>query len=61
MKRLILCAVAVLLTAGALVVEPARACVVNPDCDDDYCYTNCRSRGYSTGACSWCTGKCVCG
>ncbi len=60
MKRLVLGALALMLTSGALVVQPVYACVVEPLCDDEACYSSCRARGYSQGICNWCTGRCVC-
>jgi hypothetical protein len=58
MKRLILCAVAVLLTSGALATRPANACIVDPDCSD--CSDNCVFSGYNGGICNTCTGHCTC-
>jgi hypothetical protein len=42
MKRLVLCAVAVLLTSGALVgSRPAHACIINPPCVSQGCGPQC--------------------
>jgi hypothetical protein len=60
MKRLILCAVAVLLTAGALASGPAFACTSDPQCDPFDCQLNCAATGHHTGTCSTCTGRCTC-
>jgi hypothetical protein len=61
MKRLILCAVAVLLTSGALISSrPAYACTMFPDCDPFDCYNNCVATGHHNGVCSTCTGRCTC-
>jgi len=61
MKRLILCALAALLTSGALVSVPAYACTTDPQCSgNEECTASCISRGYRTGTCNWCTGRCVC-
>ena len=61
MRRIVLCALAVLLTSGALVSSrPAYACVVDPDCDLDACYSFCTSTGHHTATCSTCTGRCIC-
>ena len=50
MKRLAVCAVAVLLTSGALAIKPAAAS--SGDCSD--CTSWCRSlsQGYEDGVCS---------
>lgn len=61
MKRLILCAVAVVLASGAFVSSrPAYACVVDPDCDPFDCQDMCVSTGHHTGTCNTCTGQCRC-
>ncbi len=62
MKRLILCAVAALLTAGALASNPspAFACVMDPQCDPFDCQASCVATGHHTGTCSSCTGRCTC-
>jgi len=61
MKRLVLCALAVLLTSGALISsKPANACTMFPDCDDFECYDRCVQLGYQNGTCNWCTGACRC-
>jgi len=60
MKRLILCAVAVLLTSGALATGPAFACTTNPRCGDDAdCATKTCTAGHH-GVCNICTGTCLC-
>jgi hypothetical protein len=57
MKRLILCAVAVLLTSGALATRPAFACVIDPACYSSAdCIDVC---GYSA-PCNTCSGLCRC-
>jgi hypothetical protein len=59
MKRLVLCALAILLTSGALVgSRPAHACVVNPDCDS--CESLCLRSGSEGFFCNKCTGVCHC-
>lgn len=59
MKRLVLCAVAVLLTSGALIgTRPAHACVINPACVSQGCGPQCGTEG---GFCNTCTGRCLCG
>ena len=60
MKRLILCAVAVLLTAGALASSPVFACNPDPQCDVFDCQANCVATGHHAGTCSICTGRCTC-
>lgn len=57
MKRLILGALALLLTSGALAVRPVYACVVDPPCVSDGCEGFCGGRD---GRCNWCSGKCTC-
>ncbi len=57
MKRLILCAVAVLLTSGALISsKPAFACTVDPMCASEGCGDVC----VNGGDCNYCTGQCRC-
>lgn len=61
MKRLVLCALAILLTSGALVgSRPAHACVVNPDCDPYTCEDACIRGGYAGFFCNKCNGVCHC-
>jgi hypothetical protein len=56
MKRLILCAVAVLLASGALMSRPAYACTVDPICGSEGCDDICPNGG----VCNYCTGACRC-
>lgn len=57
MKRTVLCALAVLLTSGALISRPAYACTVNPMCyTNDDCFDVC-AKG---GVCNTCSGLCRC-
>lgn len=57
MKRLILCAVAVILASGALISSrPAYACTVDPICADEGCDGVCPNGG----VCNFCTGRCRC-
>jgi hypothetical protein len=59
MKRLILCAVTVLLTSGALATRPAFACTINPQCGgDEDCTITCAVGHHAT--CNTCTGTCRC-
>ena len=61
MKRLGLCALAILLTSGALISsKPANACVADPSCDPFDCYDSCIQHGFHTGECSTCTDACHC-
>jgi hypothetical protein len=60
MKRLILCAVAVLLTGGALASSPSFACTTDPQCDPDDCQARCVATGHHIGTCNTCTGRCIC-
>jgi len=61
MKRLVLCALAVLLTSGALISSrPAFACTTNPRCGDD---SDCAAKTCAAGhhaICNSCTGTCLC-
>jgi hypothetical protein len=58
MKRLILCALAVLLTSGAILgTRPAYACVLHPACVTRGCDTACAGAG---GTCDPCFGLCHC-
>lgn len=58
MKRLILCALAVLLTSGALIgSRPAHACTIDPTCASEGCEWKCGTRPYN---CNMCTGLCTC-
>lgn len=57
MKRLILGALALLLTSGALVVEPVYACVIDPACASQGCRVQCGPDG---GICNTCSGRCLC-
>src|SRR5689334_22273979 len=59
MKRLTLCALALVLTSGALVVggKPAGACIINPPCVSHGCASACPDGG---GVCNTCTGRCLC-
>jgi hypothetical protein len=59
MKRLILCAVAVLLTSGALATKPAFACILNPLCGSDADCTNTCAAGHHP-ICNVCSGRCLC-
>jgi hypothetical protein len=57
-KRIVLFALAVLLTAGALVTsKPAYACVANPEC---YTNADCDFQCPDGGTCSVCRGLCIC-
>jgi len=59
MKRLALCALALLLTSGALVAggsRPAYACVTDPVCVTQGCDGVC----FKGGNCNTCTGRCRC-
>lgn len=52
MKRLALCAVAVLLTSGAFMIKPAYACTTDPACtSNDECPVGKK--------CNICTGRCA--
>ena len=53
-KRLVLCALAGLLTLGALASRPAYACLMHPVCD---CFAQCGPDG---GVCNTCAGGCRC-
>jgi len=58
MKRLVLCALALLLTTGALLVggsQPAYACTIDPACASDGC-----DWCPNGGICNYCTGSCRC-
>lgn len=57
MKRLVLGALAVLLTAGALAVTPVYACTTDPYCVSEGCEWKCGTGPYQ---CNWCTGACRC-
>jgi hypothetical protein len=57
MKRLVLCAVAVLLASGALMSRPTYACTVDPACASEGCEGICGPAG---GTCNFCTGHCNC-
>jgi hypothetical protein len=57
MKRLVLCALAVLLTSGAFISsKPAFACTVDPVCASEGCDGVC----FKGGNCNYCTGHCRC-
>jgi hypothetical protein len=60
-KRLVLCAIALALSLGAMATSsrPAYACVSEPDCDPWDCQDFCAAQG-RTGVCSICTGRCNC-
>jgi hypothetical protein len=60
MKRLVLCALAVLLTSGALATRPAFACVADPVCDPWDCQDMCVATGHHIGTCNTCTDQCRC-
>jgi hypothetical protein len=62
MRRVVLGAVAVLLTWGAFATQPTAACPVMDFCDDAACNSACVAQGYIAGACIGrpCTTK-VCG
>jgi hypothetical protein len=59
MKRLILCTVAVLLTASALLSRPAAACPINSTCNLAQCNSSCMAKG-AEGSCSGVCHTCVC-
>ena len=60
MKRLVLCAVAVLLTSFALASRPAAACPINPTCNAGQCQSTCLAKGADSGACTGNCHSCVC-
>jgi hypothetical protein len=55
MKRLILCGVAILLTAGAITTRPVEACSIHP-CFAVQCRDLCIQNGFEEGVC---TSPCV--
>ncbi len=60
MKRLALCAVAVLLTSGALLSRPAAACPINPTCSAAQCQSSCLAKGAEGGSCTGVCHSCIC-
>jgi hypothetical protein len=58
-RRLALSALALLLTAAALVggSRPAQACFLHPACVTQGCFGVCGAGG---GICNTCTGNCLC-
>ena len=58
MKRIVLFALAVLLTSGALVSSrPAYACVIDPLC---FSNADCSDQCPNGGICNTCSGVCRC-
>jgi hypothetical protein len=60
MKRLILCAMALILTAGALTPHTVKACTLANRCDPKVCLRNCLIVGSEGGTCvDVCTCRCT--
>lgn len=57
-KRLVLCALALVLSLGAMATSsrPAYACTMDPACADEGCDWQCPNGG----TCNYCTGRCHC-
>lgn len=60
MKKLVLCSLAVVLTASALLSRPATACPINPTCNAAQCQSSCIAKGAESGSCSGTCHLCVC-
>ncbi len=61
MKRVLLCAVALLLTLAATATKPVGACPVVPQCTQDQCSYQCAVRGAYSGSCRGaCNNTCFC-